>query len=319
MPTFSVFQDFTAFKFSGKPSRGEMIYRALVAIESGAFDLTPGTYEEARIYATAMGLARARYTLERAQNQTDPLKAIELLPQLEHDWGVVAREFDGIVARQRRVAAAFLLAKGAIRSAIEAGLRNILGNDFLALVPMDPANATIDESLALFSNPKLPFKLVRISPVTAVGVPFVVDYVNADTTATPITIDVDDKLVIEPENTGLQEVVTVVDADLVARTFTATFANAHDDQSFASTQNYVPWTSTQCSLMVVTKPTSALDAEARRLVNEFMDKVSRGVWTWSIVQPTTPGAMTVGPFALDTSPLGAVPLGSASVFYIPAI
>lgn len=310
---FSVFSGFGAFKFSSKPTHGQSIYDAMVAAKVGGFRLEPGDYAEAKVYAQAMGLARCRYTLERARNQQDPLKAIELLPHLEGDWGAIPSETDTLIVRQQNVAAKMRLPRGPRRENVETQLRAILGTDFLAL--RAPASADVlsqTPTTACFARPEIPYKVVQLTtPVTLVGSPYACGYANLDVTQGQVVLAVGDVLTVQPENAGLLEVVTVVGA--TATTFTATFQNAHDLHAIGTTQNYVNWTSTQRHVYVVVKATSSLDAEKVRRVHDWMSAVCRGVSSWSVVQPTTPGATTIGPLTLGLSPLGTCPIGALPI------
>lgn len=311
MPKFSAFTPFNMLKFSSATSRGERIYRSMYAAKSGAFDLTIGEYQEAKVYAQSMGIARGRYALERAFNNQNPLKAIELLPALEKNWAVIPSETDTLLDRQLAVAARMMLVRGATREAITAGLQAILKTHFVALRMFNVNEATVEEPAGKFgpsfARDDLPFKVIRLTgPVALLGSPTVVPYTNADPSAGPILVQSNDVFMVQPENTGLAEVVTIISA--TATDLTATFYRSHDPDSFATTQNWVNWTSTQRVCMVVVDNVAALDAETVRRVDDFMSRASRGVSSWDIVQPTSFGATTVGPFTLDVSALGSVPL-----------
>lgn len=316
MPKFSAFNPFGMLKFSNAPSRGEQIYRSMYAAKVGALDLTVGSYAEAKLYAQAMGIARGRYALERAFNQQNPFKCIELLPALEKNWAVIPSETDTILDRQLNVAARMMLVRGATREAIVAGLTAILGLHLIAFRTVQPSEIVTEQPTGvtgpLFARPELPFKLIRLTgPVTTLGSLYTVPYTNADPTAGPILVQKNDIFMVQPDNTGLAEVVTVVsatDSDL-----SAIFTRSHDIGAFATTQNWVNWTSTQRIYYIIVDNFAALDTETVRRVDDFMGKVSRGVSTWNVVQPTTGGASTAGPFTIDVSPLGAVPLASLPI------
>lgn len=316
MPKFSAFTPFGMLKFSSAPSRGELIYRSMYAMKADAFDLSVGGYHEAKVYAQSMGIARGRYALERAFNNQNPLKAIELLPALEKNWAVIPSETDTLLDRQLAVAARMMLVRGATREAVTAGLQAILKTHFIALRTFNVNEAVVEEPTGsfgpTFARHDLPFKVIRLTgPVAHLSVPTTVPYTNADPTAGPILVQKDDVFMVQPENTGLAEVVTIIsatDTDL-----TAIFQHSHDVDSFATTQNWVNWTSTQRIYMIVVDNYAALDAETVRRVDDFMGKASRGVSSWDIVQPTSPGASTVGPFTLDVSALGTVPLAQLPI------
>lgn len=314
MPLFSAFTPFNMLKFSGAPSRGESIYRSMCAAKSKAFNLTKGGYQEAKTYAQAMGIARGRYALERAENQLNPFKCIELLPGLEKDWAVIPTETDTLLDRQAHVAAKMILVRGARREAIEEGLMAILGSHFVALRAI-PTNEVLTEmpNTENFSRPDLQAKYIRLTtPVTLLGAPYEVEYANADPLTSPVTIIKGDIVTMTPENSGLKEVVTVASVSASGK-FTATFTKAHDIDSFATTDNYVDWVSTQRMFFVVVDNFAALGAEVVRRVDDFMGRVCRGVTIWHIIQPSTPLATTIGPFTLNISPLGAVPIGTLNI------
>lgn len=317
MPKFSAFTPFGMLKFSSAPSRGERIYRSMYAAKAGAFNLATDSYQEAKVYAQAMGIARGRYALERAFNNQNPFKSIELLPSLEKNWSVIPSETDTLLDRQLNVAARMMLVRGAPREAITAGLQTILTTHFIALRTFLPGEVVTEQpagtSGPLFARHDLPFKLIRLTGAVAhLLAPTTVPYTNADPSAGRILVQKGDVFMVQPENTGLAEVVTVISA--TADDLTATFTKAHDIDAYATTQNWVNWTSTQRIYLIVVDAAAAIDTETVRRVNDFMSKVSRGVSQWDIVEPTTPGALTYGPFTLDVSPVGMVPLAQANIF-----
>lgn len=331
MPTFSCFQDFVGFRFSNKATRGEAIYRGMIASVQGAFDVTPGTYEEGRIYATAMGLARARYALERAGNQANPLKAIELLGLLEQDWNVIPKETDGILARQTAVAARQLLPLGPRRENVETQLKAIYGTDFLAYRtftsaeiatwPSAPFNGA--GNIGNFTRedttdvPKY-FKLV--DPITTpFGSTINVHYAPMQA-GDPSVLNVGDVVTIQVENLGLVErtVVTSSGVDAGGLYFTAVCFYAHDQGATVYTGTSPVWNSTQRYAFIVVNASAASDVEKYRRASEVMNKIARGVSQWVVVQPSSPGATTVGPFTLNITPLGTVPIGTLPILPLPA-
>lgn len=319
MPRFSAFTPFGMLKFSGKPSLGERVYRSMTAAKSKAFDLQQGSYMEAKIYAQSMGIARARLALERAENQQDPLKCIEMLPHLEKDWGVVLGANDTILQRQAAVAAKMLLVRGARREAIEEGLRTILGSDFVMLRETPQAEATsLASASQTFTRPEIQAKTIRLtSPVGKIRTLFIpytcevfYEGVNGD-----VLVQAGDRLTVQPENSGLKEVVTVSSAN--SKSFIAVFSKTHDVGAYATTINYVDWASTRRTMYIIVKSAAAVDAPTVRRINEFMSRADRTVSTWHIVRATTDGATTLGPMTLGASPLGAVPVGSFNIVPTP--
>lgn len=123
-----------------------------------------------------------------------------------------------------------------------------------------------------------------------------------------------DILCVDSGSWGLAEHVTVLTASTTA--FTAAFAKPHSVGTHATSAPVPLWTNTKRHVLVVAKAASALDARTVRRIHALLTRIMRGPTTWAIVQPTTPGAATVGPFVLGDvsgSPLGAVPLESITL------
>lgn len=316
MPSFSIFQDFAAFEFSGKPSKGEAIYNSAKAAVDKAFRLVPGTYEEARIYAMSMGLARAAYALDRARNQLLAFRSIELLPELEYDWSLIPGPYDGIVTRQLAVALRMKLPRGAVRENIEAILRDIYGDDFLTLRVLEPTEVTIWpfnpwDGPGVWSRedvtvlPKF-FKLtVAISP--GIRTVYYAPLQDND----PLSLYVGEKVTVEVENLDFAEqvLVTAVGEDSFGKYFTGIFLKSHGVDATVTSGTVPIWMSNQRFEFFIIDEDSATDREKYLLVADVMNKVMRSVTQWEVVQPTTPGATTVGPFTLNVTPLGTSTIG----------
>lgn len=323
MPRFSAFTPFGQLRFSARPSDAEQLYKSLKAQVSdpktgmSPYDLTPGTHQEAKLYAQAMGLAAAKATVDRAGNQGNPLKAKELLPSLEEEFLIVPGASDTLLDRQRAVAAKKKLPRGARRESVVDALRTLLGSDFIAYRPVAWSEATIYPADPTSSNQinatrvDIPPKFVRLlEPVTDLGAPIWVAYANWDRSAGEVTLATGELVMVQPENTALAERVTImgVRGSGPTREFRAIFTNPHDIDAAVTTMNF-PWQfSTSRFAFVIVKTLTAINPEKRRKVDDIMARVARGVSSWTVVQPTAPGALTIGPFSLPV-PLGAVPLG----------
>jgi len=315
MPRFSAFTPFGMLAFSSKRSFGESIYAAMRACVDQPFDMSVGTHEEAKIYAQAMGLARARYALLRARNQTVPSKTWDMLPVLEADYGLAPLPTDSLVARRGALAARVRLPGGARVSNVTAGLRDILGSNFLALRTTSLDEATSPSMAAANFRPRtLPPKFFRTLGSIAPLLPASAWVSYAPFGASPATelLMVGDVAVVQGENSGLAEKVTVTGVQAVdnVQQFQATFTKSHDTGATVTTMHWPFTSSTKRFSLVIVTATAAIDAEQRRKVDDFMARVSRGVSQWAIVQPTTPGALTVGPAKVDAAIIGAVPIGT---------
>ncbi len=324
MPKFSAFTPFGMLAFSSKPSHAENIYRSLVDNLVGAFDMSKGTHTEASAYARAMSLARAQYTLERAGNQSDPLKATEILPNLERDFDVRPPLSAGLFDRRTFLAAQYRLPRGGVYTNVRATLQALLGTDFLAYrlltdaeavdYPADPLSSTEVNAQRV----DVPGRFLQLTqPIISTGLVWA-DYENLDTTSGDNLLNVGDVVMVQPENSGLAERVTVtqVQGASATRQFRAVFTKPHDVGAIVTTTNWPYWWSTKRFALIVLKAASALDADKRRKVDELMAKLARGVSQWAIVQPSSPGATTVGPFTLP-APLGTVTLGPVPFSLLP--
>lgn len=325
MPRFSAFTPFGQLAFSSKLSMADRIYRAMKGAVSDAFDMSVGTHQEAKVYAAARGMARAGMALVRAGNQAQFAKATDLLPLLEADYDLTPGAIDNINTRRVRGAAAERLSRGAALENIVASLRTILGSSFLAVRTLTAAEATV-YPVAPYGdarvNALLPTAQARhvklTNGATAAG-GLLVGYTNLDPTRGEVALLAGDVVMVQPENSGLSEKVTViaVTGSGSTRQFAATFARAHDVGAIVTTMPWPYQWSTKRSYLIVVAAGAAIDINLRRLVDEFMSRVVPATSQWAIVQPTTQGALTVGPFTLGTSPLGAVPLGTTAFTMSP--
>ncbi len=309
MPRFSMFTPFGALAFSSQPSRVENIYRATVANLGSSYDTTPGTNVEASVYASSRELARARYVLDRAVNNADPLKATEMLPVLEAEYGLTPGPTDILPARRRALAARKLLPKGATYANITNSLATLLGSGFLAYrvtQAVEAANypSAGGASPGNFARVGTQLKVVRLSTAISMGLgsPQTVAYTPFAITSGQVTLTVGDVLVVDPAIPGITERVTVTASS--ATTITATFAKPHDAQTLATTQLYPYWTSSQRHAMVVVTPAVAFDGDKRRQIHELMARIARGVSTWDIV-PSVDATHTA-PFTIGDAVLGRV-------------
>lgn len=309
MSTFSVFQDFVAFSFSGNVTRGQRIYESMISSVEKAFDVTPGTYEEARIYANSMGIARARYALERALNQQFAKYAVEMLPVLEDQWSCIPKPTDTIYARQEALALKKLLPRGSRGENVEAQLRAIYGDDFITYRVFNPAEVLtwpefpFEGPGTFVTDNSIPKHMKLVEPVVLTGeqIARYATIVDGD----PTTVEIGDVFCVEVENLGLAEKITVLDAgeDTRGRWFKAVFSRVHGYE--ASVVSDAPvWLSTQRRGIVVVKEASSLDAEKYRRACSVLQSIFRSVTDWAIVHPTVAGGTTIGPFTLNVSKIG---------------
>lgn len=147
------------------------------------------------------------------------------------------------------------------------------------------------------------------------GYPMQVSYENWNRSLVESLIVKGDVLVVDPGNWGLAEkiVVTAADGEGADRLLTAVFRKPHSANVYGTTGPMPMWTNSKRHVLVVVTAAAAVDPAMVVKTNDLFRRMMRGPTTWAIVQPTTPGASTTGPFVLGStmgSPLGAVPVES---------
>lgn len=312
----SRFSSFGFFAFSAEPSLHEQYYNAMVAgltDPSGRtkpYDLSRGTHLEATIYARAKQMALADATMRRAGNQIYPYKCIELLPLLEKDYDIVPGPTDTILQRQAAIAVKQILARGAVRENIIDALKQTIGDEFLGYAPAKEQESPL--SVAWSHNivygtmapaASGPSKWAVLSDPVVSAASHTVRF----TTTLGDAILTGDVVVVDGDNTGRTEVVTVTSA--TSTTITATFTKPHDNGATLTTMSYPGQASTIRTNLIVVR--DATDAAVRKKVDELMARLLRAPDTWAVVQPSTYNLYsgTIAPFA-PTTPLGTRPLGT---------
>lgn len=318
MPKFSAFNGFGFLAFSGRMSPVEKIYNSIKASYGNAIDFTPGTHAEATVYAQACQIARAQGTLLRANNQYDPLLAIEMLPSLEEAWGCIPGPFDTIVTRQIRVFAAQAEVRGARYESCFDTLQTLLGKDFIEFRPTPIGELQTSLPACNFARVDLPPKTATlIDPVLMTGSATIVRYAGFNGVLPSFVLG--DVVTISGENPIQMEVVNVNSAPLPggtivpANAFYASFTKSHDVGAIVTTIDFPTWVSNQRHVTIVVTATAAANTVKRNAIHQKMNRILRGVSTWSIVCPSSPGASTMGPLTVGASPMGATTVGTVNL------
>lgn len=300
---FSEFSPLGHFAFSGRQPRGQVIYESMRASLGENYSTDRNGLEMARLYAQAMGIASALYTLDRAVNNIIPTKATELLTELEREWGLVAGAVDTLPVRRAALAIRRLLPRGATREAIEDALTQLLGADFISYEPIAEVDRVTwggDGIGSFVKANKTPRKLIRIVGAisTGLGSPQIVTY-EAFVPGEPLPdLLPGETLVVDPA--VLAEAVTV--ESRAGATFTATFDSPHDPGTPATTQPMPIWGSTGRVNIVTVTSAAAADARTREAIDDLMRRALRGVSTWHIADAS-------GPFTVGVGKIGITPLG----------
>lgn len=329
MPYLSEFTPLGHLELGSDPAPGERFFEALKASLGGQYSTEPGSRMDGHLYAQAMGLADELVTLERAGAQADPHRVYENLPAREGEYGLVPAPGDTIPARRRALAARMLLPGGASRVNVEAALRELLGDDFVAYRPTPKTEAAVhppslgDQPMNL-QPATAARKLIRLTRkiTTGLGAPQLALYervvpLPAHVKDAPVLL-AGDKLVVHPESDALMERVEVLWSGVVilsessyALGFTAVFDRPHPAGVVGTTAPFPYWVSTKRQSLVVLRAGAAADPEKRRRVHELMRRIARGVSTWSIAAASAPGF--AGPFKLGVGKLGSTPIGTVAI------
>lgn len=318
---FSAFNGFGLATFTGDEPRAETIYKAInIAVGAGkAFDVSEGTDIEATNFADAIAIACAERSLHRARLNLAPETATEKLPQHEAAF-VVSPPMDATVAERRAVLAAKnLAARGSREEALANTLRAVLGSDFVALYVSPQADVqkwptTVGGAPGHYSRVDIPAKTIRllehIAPDFGVSGVATVPYENWDTSQADELVVVGERICVEPENPGAAEVVEILAATTIdgVRFLAAEFEKAHPLGTAATTRPTPIQFSTRRHIIVVLKGVAARRKETRRLVNEIMGSVIRGVSTWSVAHESSDGSGVFASITLDVEALDAVTL-----------
>jgi hypothetical protein len=150
--------------------------------------------------------------------------------------------------------------------------------------------------------------LEHIAPDFGVSGVATVPYENWDTSQADELVVVGERVCVEPENPGAAEVVEILAATTIdgVRFLAAEFEKPHPLGTAATTRPTPIQFSTRRHILVVLKIAAAKRVETRRLVNEIMRSVIRGVTTWSVVHESSDGSAFFASITLDVEPLDAV-------------
>ncbi len=316
---------------AGRPA-AEAIHETVVRLFTdgsvGAISKTLGSFVDCFSFALALTVARAQRRQQKLDRETLAAGAYELLAQLEEEHGLSPGPEDTIQDRRDALLARMLAAQGSRRPSLEQALADLMGDDYIGIHLADPSTEVSNWPTSLGDDPQLLLAddvsrtLVRITQSISVGLGSsqAVTYTPVDPTSDDEhTLTVGDRLIVQPENLGLAEPVTVtaVGTSGGSLTFSATFNNAHDNPSLAAQMPFPAWGSSQRHIWVVLSAAAAVDAESRRQVHELMARMVTGVTTWSICPYTGDGITDqAGPWTLDGALLGRLdmnPMGTISV------
>jgi hypothetical protein len=290
----------------------------------GALESEPGSLVDLVSFVLAIRFARIAVNLEKADGERYAWGAYYLLRATEEEYGLQHSTEDTLKARRDALAAAKLLPRGNTRAEIIQALRDLLGEDYGGIYIPAAADvnywpADLGDNPQLLAAPNIERKIVQVVPAisTDLGVPQQVRYLPIDPLApSGHTLAIGDQLVIEPENLGRAEVVTVEglvigDPELW---FVATFQNAHEPGCLATQMPFPAWMSNQRTLLVAISESASADPIQRARIDNLLQRILPAVTTWAACPLSGPN--TIGPWTIGDPVLGQIgynPIGTITV------
>jgi hypothetical protein len=307
VPRFSAFN---STHFTSKPPYEEQIYREMIkSLGSGSnYSTDWDSLVSARLYANAMAFGRCKYAIERLGQQFRPTRALENLPLLEREYGVIPELGASIEQRRAEVVVAARIARGASRPNVEAVLTELFGADFISYVTVASADVVTSPANPLNSGVYVKPGSLRgafeiLAPVSRTAAPLTVPVRLLAGSAS--TLRAGARIVIDSGNYARQEAVTV-DAVVPSGSYfnmTATFEKPHNLGTVLATGRHASQaTSKRCNLFVLSD-TAAADAKKRRRLHRAARRLLRGISTWSASDDS-------GPFTFGSSRFGITTWGA---------
>lgn len=298
---------FNSTHFSSRKPHGDVMYREMVKLLGSGQNYTEefDSLAMARVYANARAFGRCLYTIERAGSQFRPSRALELLPALEREYGLVPEPGAGIADRQAELAVAAWVARGARRSNVEAVLVELFGSAFLEYITVATANAAVSTatpaSRGVYDKPGTQRSAFRIlSAITTLGAPITVQatYVAGLKEAPSSGA----RFIVDPGDLGRVEAAAVASASLSGETLTltATFTRPHNAGVVMATGRHPHLTTSKRRNLFVFTSTATRDNATRRRLHRAAHKLLRGVSTWSITDGSGPFKVGVGRLGITT-------------------
>lgn len=311
MPRFSAFNPFGQLRFSARPSHSDQIYKEIVSALGGGENYTDDfdSLAMARVYANAMAFGRLKYALERAGSQFRPSRVLELLPDLEREYGLVPEPGATIAQRRAELVVAAWIARGARRTNVEAVLAQLFGEGTVEYLTVALANVAMSlgtpADRGVYVKPGTPRMAFRLNAaVTMTGIPRTVQ--AALVAGDGVAPAVGSRITVDPADQGRVEAVTITAVTLVGTllTMTATFTKAHAPGAVLITGRHPNIVTNKRHNLFVTSATDARSNRMRRRLDRAAYRLLRGVSTWSITDGSGPFKVGVGKIGVTT--IGAV-------------
>jgi hypothetical protein len=257
----------------------------------------------ARLYSHAMAFGRVKLVLEAAGNQFRPDRALQLLPALEAEYGIVPERDATIGERRRELAAAMRIARGASQVNVDFVLGELLGDDFISYTPIPYDDAVVTtatpEDEGIYCLPGTQRSVFRLlDSVTFVGTPVTVAYEAV--VGAKEELEVGEKFAVDAGDPGRVEIVEVT--AIGDGTFTATFESPHNSGVLFATGRFPNLAGTKRHNVVKLTEDGAASARIQRRTNNAVRRLLRGVSTWAVTD--SDDAFTVGEGLLGLTLIG---------------
>lgn len=308
MPRFSAFN---STHFTSKPSYEEQIYGEMVKNLGGGKNYTTDfdSLVAARLYANAMAFGRCKYAIERLGQQFRPTRALENLPSLEREYGLVPERSASIAQRRAELVVAARIARGAGRTNVEAIMRELFGAEFVAYVTTRVEDAAVSPAdpteSGVYDRPgtqRAVFRLSKAIVRTNVSLTVPVQLLAGSRLA----LRAGSRIAIDSGDYGRDEAVTIESAAIGsegAGTITATFTKPHNRAVvFATGRHASQYTSKRHNLFVMTTATAS-NAQRRRRLHRTARRLLRAISGWSLVDQS-------GPFRIGQGRMGITTVGA---------
>jgi hypothetical protein len=331
----SSFAPLSLMRLSGREPDSRRIYQALIdgfgGLDSNEYALVEGSRLEAWCFATALGIARTRMRLRQVVDQFMPLTAVEGLPLLEDELGLIPSPLATIAERRQAVAQRALAPVVPSKTNVIAALTAILGSALQGYHTTTPTAAhvwptNLGDAPMNLQRASVPRKIVTLAgAVSFTGTPVNVNYTipylalpSAFAVATgaydaSMVPKAGDVFVFDVGRTGQMDRVTIAAAyapsDGPGR-LTAPFTRPHEAGVMGFTHPIPYWMSDQRHVLVVVTTAAAENAELRRQVNEYMRRTLRGSTTWDMVEGSSTATTA---FALNSPSLSQRTLQAVTV------
>lgn len=301
MPRLSAFTPLGHLRLAGARSDGETFYTSLREGQGGNAVLARDGWQDARLYAEAMTLARAKRCTESAFEQSLPSHVTELLEEREREYGLPVSLALSDNARRARLTDLYRLPVAPTLANLTAKMTEIWGADLVGVTaPTLAAQGSNGETWGDLATPKL----VRVAETATAG--------------SPATIVVTVAMGPAPEP-GDKFTFAASPAAVFAGAVSAVVANPEGTYTLtvASLSNPLPagalgrtgtYSGARISKGIVRVQINAvalLDGTRRGRTESYLLRTLRGSHTWELV-PSDVAVFTVGSGRVGVDRIGAL-------------